>query len=62
MGRIFSRRNAVYGWFAWKATRRAAQKRIGRRRRSIRLVGVTSILAILVGGLALRGRRAVSHS
>ena len=63
MGRIFSKRNAVIGWFAWKATRRAAQKRIDRRRRTIRLVGVASILAILIGGLSLgRGRRALSDS
>ena len=61
MERIFSKRNAVIGWFAWKATRRAARRRIRQRRWTIRLVGVASILAILVGGLSLgRGRRALS--
>ena len=56
MSRIMNRRNAVLGWLAWKVGKRAARSQV-RRRRTLFVVAVGSVMALVVGGASIAGRR-----
>lgn len=61
MRRILNRRNAIMGWLAWKATRRAVRRRIVRQQTTIRFIALASVLALIVGSLSVGLSRSASN-
>lgn len=60
MSRILNRRNAVLGWFAWRAAKHAARKRARRHRTTLRFTGAGSIAALIVGVVVVGTHRVPS--
>ncbi|WP_411277572.1 hypothetical protein [Gaiella sp.] len=56
MSRVLKKRNAVLGWFAWRAAKRTASKRARRQRHLLRVIGVASVLTLIVSAASLTGR------
>jgi hypothetical protein len=57
MKRIFTKRNALLGWLAWKTGKHAAVRRAKRNRMRLLLVATGSIAAVALGAVSIAKRR-----